>query len=536
VQIQREKGVARPHAPHAEWWRSLRRAVATMRSYPSGNALTERALGDLAERSRIALPACFAIGNGVVREAGNGAAIDLDEGLAALVVTLYRDGVRELRFGEGFARPEVDRFVAALALGHDAQDLAEDSVTRLWEAELASVAVVALDPYLDREIPGDVLEGKQRPTGEFEGVPPDLTLSVGAPPDEAFRLSETDRANLRSELEQAKQSAPWASFTATLIETLHSPVAERRGEELVGVLESALFRLLQAREPRCAAQLLEVAQGETRLPRGLVVAALGRVTHEERLEPLRQLVEREPERHADVRGFLDRLGAAVVPTLRQFLPCAVTEGARRFWAEALGAAGPPGADALVEIAAKGDASSCVAAARVLAATGDARFAPVLWRAFERSEGVARRELLRAANGLAPDGARVLAVAVGDPDPECRLVALGALVGRRDASVEGRLLERLGARDAAHLSEGEKDALYRALGSVGDARAVDYLAKRLAGGGWLAGGDRAEQVRAARALARLRSPRAHEILRARAAAGGALAEVCRRVLCEAGITP
>lgn len=513
--------------------RSLRRAVATVRSHPAGNALVERALADFAVRSRSALPARLLLDGGAVKDGTDGSSIEIDPGLATLMTELYRDGVRELRLAAGMERPEIDRFVSALAMGrHDAQNLADDYVTRLWEAELPNVAVLALDPYLDRDIPGDVLEGKARPTGEMEGIASDLSLSAPPPPDEAFQLTNIDRENLDKEAGLASGGPPWAAFGATLVEAAGSAVAARRSRELATLIETTLYRLLQEGQVAIAGDLVRSALTQVQIPGDLLQSVIQRAGRAERLAPLGEIVERDLTAHAAVRTLLRLLAANALGAARDFLLCARSAHARRFWAEALTESGDPGLDTLVEIACSADGESRAAAARVLAATGQVRFAPTLWRAFERSEGAARREVLRAATALAPDTARLIAAAVGDGDSECRLTALGSLSRGRDAVAEARLLARLASREADELNDAEKDALYRALSSVGDARALEYLAKQLSGG-WLGGGDRALQTRAARALARLKSPRARELLRTKAAGGGALARLCQRALLECG---
>jgi hypothetical protein len=507
--------------------RSLRRAVATLRSYPSGNELSERALRDLAARIAPALPARLLLGSGVLSEP-EGAELPIDEGFSALVVDLYRDGVRELRLDARLARPELDRFVAALAAPLDGRNLAEDYVTRLWEAELPNVGVVALDPYLDREIPGDVLEGKARPTGEVEGVPANLPGVVPAPPEAAFHFSGLDRQLLASEVERAKGDPPWRAFLAVLSEVAASPVAGRRKAELETVIESGLYRLMSDGQLALAAELLRRMLAG--LPSGALRDVIGRASLEERLAPVRVAVENGPSAHAPARELCALLGAAALPSLLAFLRAAGNAGARKFWAETIGSHGPSGLDSLEETLGEPDAEIAACAARVLAATGEARFARAVWEAFSRSSGTPRRELLRSAARLEAASAKLAEIATSDPDADCRLIALGGLEVAANPALEAKLLARLGVREAVDLSERETDAIYRALAAVGDGAAIEHFEKQLSSS-WFTRADRAVQARAARALSRMASPRARELLRERAAGSGAIAQLCRRALGE-----
>lgn len=515
--------------PLAEALRSLRRAVSTVRSYPAGNDLTERALGDLATRFGAALPTRLHFALGAISDP-DGRAIPADEGLSTLIGDLYRDGVRELRLDARLARPELDRFVAALATPIDSHNLTEDYVTRLWEAELPSVSVVALDPYLDRDVPGDVLEGKTRPSGELEGVPVDLPRSIPAPPEEAFRLSEIDRENLATELALSTGAPPWPAFVATVLEVLESPIAERRAADLVLLVESALYRLVSDGQLLVAVDLLRGALADKRLQSAALADVVARATREERLQPLRDVVAADASSQPAARELCQVLGVAALPVLCGFLSASSAVGARRFWAETIAALGPAGIEALGRLVAGPDAEIAATAARVIVASGEARFGPALWTAYGASTGAARRDLLRAAIALRPDPERLIEAGLKDRDDDCRLIALGGLPAIPNAKMEARLLQRLTASDAVALSEREKDALFRALAGIGDARAVAFFEKQLSGS-WLSSASRAEQTRAARALVRMASPLAAESLRAKAAGRGAVAELCQRALRE-----
>ncbi len=485
---------------------------------------------DLNDRLRAVLPLRIVLGPGLVQDS-DGAAVEIDEGMGTLVTDLYRDGVRELRFAAALARPELDRLVAGLAAPRDSQDLTEDYVTRLWEAELPNVSLIALDPYLDRDIPGDVLEGKERPSGEAEGLNADAPQRVPPPPDEAFRLSALDRQNLNNELAQATSLPPWPVFVAALLEIAATPVASRRAGELLAVFEATLYRLVSVGQLALATEFLRRGLAELRLPGEPMKRLIERASQADRLAAVRDAVERDPAQQPAARDFVHSLAPASLPALVEFLRSAASTGARRFWSETLALLGEKGLAALEQLAADPDSESAAAAARVLSTTGNKRYLPALWRGFEQAAGPLRREILRSVVALdaGASAARSLEVALGDSDPDCRLIALAGVSKARDDAAEQRLLARLTAA-GADLPDREQDALYRALSLAGGPRAAAFIGQHLAGG-WFSGADRAAQTRAARALARMSTPEARELLRERAEGRGALAEICQRALHE-----
>ena len=98
--------------------------------------------------------------------------LDAKEDRSDIAGRLYADGVRILRLTSDIGSDELERFIVALSAPIHPDDLSEDYVTRLWEAELPNVRVVSIDPYPDLDVPDEVLEGKFVPTPEIEDVGP----------------------------------------------------------------------------------------------------------------------------------------------------------------------------------------------------------------------------------------------------------------------------------------------------------------------------------------------------------------------------
>jgi len=520
---------SRSASPVAEALQSLRRAIATVRSYPNGNNLSESALSDLLERLGRVLPLQLTIGQEGILDV-EGTPIEIDEGFRSLVRELYRDGVREMRIEAGISRSELDRWVGVFAAPRDTQNLSEDYVTLFWEAQLPHVVVRALDPYLDRDIPGDVLEGKERPTGQIEGIAAELLPNTPPPPEEAFRLSEADREVLEKERRAAAADSPWPSFVRALSEVLHSPVGERRADEIRGVVEAALFSLVAEGQLALARDLAEEIRGRGDAATESWRGVFSRACQAERLAPLCKALERDLSQQPIVRQLLLALGPGSLDATQQFVREAGAAGARRAWAETLAAFGESGRVRLAALLSMGGDSVACCAARVLAATGERRYLDEIWQAFEAATRPARRDLLRAVATLAGESerGRLLAVALADPDDDCRVLALAELARFVGPYAAAALLARARSRSFEALAEREKDALYRALAVAGGSEVVAFLESGLSGG-WLARGDHGDRLRAARSLAREGSEAALAVLRERAAGRGEVADLCRSAL-------
>jgi hypothetical protein len=507
--------------------RGLQRAVGTARTYPEANATTERALAALQERLRNVLPLKLSLEpeNLVVEETS---LLSDDNALQSLVSALYLDGIRVIELCADLARPELDRFVNALAAPYEADDLSGDYVTRLWEAELPNVTVVALDPYLDAELPEDVLEGKERPSGEAEGIPLTLTPIVDAAPAEAFSISEDDAEAMQIARARSEAAPPWEGFVAALVNTSASPTGRRRPNEIVLVVETTIQRL--------------VAQGRFALARSLWVGVEGaavsevrqflpdarlRITQLERWDTVFAAAEAGAIEAEAAIALILALDQSAVPVAMSGLAGSESPSARNFWVDCVSALGlatvPPLLDMLR--AAPGLALDIV---EILGRLGDPRAAAPLAQILATGAPDLRRKILLLLASDPASNAHLVAAATSDPDERCRITALGGLARTEHAPDAVELVAAARARDFNERSEAEQDAMYRALAAIGGRAALDFFAEQLRPTR-LSRKVRPDQRRAASALSRAGTPDARMVLEAASFAGGAVAEVCARAL-------
>ena len=268
------------------------RAERTVRTYPPENQITQRVLSELAPRLAPVLPLDLLVLRDQLMWEGT-PLLDRDLDRSNLPARLYRDGVRRLQLLPGLAGDELRCLVTLLATGIDPDDLSEDYVTRLWEAELPHVRVTAIDPYLDLEATEDVLEGEVVPTDQVEDVGPMPDQEpIPPPPDEAFQISAEDKKRLAEEVARAEANPPWPNFIAALFDQLRTASTQECVEALVRVMEASFYRLVEERRYDLAAEMSKSIGGTVPHAADLPVRqALERMSHPDRLRPLQEAME-----------------------------------------------------------------------------------------------------------------------------------------------------------------------------------------------------------------------------------------------------
>lgn len=411
--------------------------------------------------------------------------------------------------------------------------MSEDYVTHLWEAALEHVRVAAVDPYLDLSLPEDVLEGKEKPSGESEDVGRIEEAPLPPPPDSAFRIDEADRMAVAREIEAAVGTPPWSPFVEALFETLRSPVGARRPEDVVQLIEECFQHLVTGLRLSEADRLLQ--QLGTRPPadlRPLLRGAVGRMVGPERLAPLHEALEGEIcDRRALTRLFA-RMRPFVSETACVFLERARSERTRRFYMDLLVHLGDHSVPPVQEHFATAEPATRACLVQVLGRLRAPGAVPLLLEALPGAESELRREITRSLAAIrSPEAVKtLLALGLDDPDPRTRVIALRGLGKARARLDPHRLLERIRSAPFDRLPEEEKDLLFGALGGIGSERVLPYLEEILIPPWWRPSRGRAQWRRAAAALVRIGTPRAREILgRGAARRRRALAAVCRQAL-------
>lgn len=317
----------------------------------------------------------------------------------------------------------------------------------------------------------------------------------------AVRVEHEDLEALRRELvespdaervqlvERMRQTAQWTAGQGRLDEVVALVLRMRADAEELG-------RTAPARRAHVMLALAKVASPAVV---GELVARLGKA--------------RSEEERAEAQAALLHVGAEVVPPLVRALSDAQDMSARRAYRDALVALDRVGIPLLEDMA--GDERWFVVR-NMVSILGEIRSAEALEhfaRTVQHPDARVRRETVQALTKLGgAESVPLLVRALSDADPGIRgAAALGLGLARVPAAVTPLLL-RLGQETDA---EAEAE-IVRALGRLGDPRAVQPLAERAAAGGWLSRRSAAGRVEAVRALGAIGGDAARGVLQGLAA--------------------
>ncbi len=522
---------------------TLVRTERMVRTYPVGNQLSQNLLADLLGQ----LPGVLPLDLRVARDQliwNDVPLLEADRDRSDIAGRLYKDGVRILRLGAQIDADELERFIVSLATPLHPDDLSEDYVTRLWEADLPNIRVVAIDPYLDLEVPDEVLEGKYVPTAEVEDI---ATVSdnkaeetdIPPPPEEAFRISHEDAERVAQEIERASSTPPWSTFMIALFDLMGDESRADRLGELVSLLEATFQRTLRDGQVEVATELLlRIRADVPAVADQTVREALFRMGHPERLQPLHEALENgscDPE--GAERVFV-LLGEWIPETPCSLLSAAKLDRSRRFYADVLAKIGEPAFEPVLQhIHTAADATKPYFV-RVLGKLCDERAIEPLTSLTRSANPSLRREALRGLASMQRNGAepQLTRAALSDPDATVRLVALKCLASLRSELDPAPLIARVSSSEARALTDEELDLLYLTIGATNRREALQFLSERLRPG-WLRGrSDSRTWTRAARALASMRLSEARQALETGAQSGKKeLAEICASALQQVSAT-
>jgi hypothetical protein len=512
--------------------RSLLRAAHVLRTYPETNQLCQRAIEDLEPDLVPVLPLEIELDESQVWWRGT-PLFQAEDLRSTLLRDLHRDGIRLIRIREGIEREELKRFVTALGSPVDPNDTNEDYVTRLWESELPHVGVTAINPYLELELPDEILEGKIRPTAEAQDVPA-ARIEVPPPPDDAFQTTEADREYIEEEVAQVCQRTPWENFLEALTEVCRCETQSERRSKLSTLLEIVFQRLLDDSQLEVATELIRKVRELPADAATVFREALQRMANRDRLAPLHAAVEVMSCDLEQTERLLLSLGSATADPICRFLIGSTSDQARRFYCRVLEKLGSEAVPLIVEHARNCDPGLALYFIRLLGRTRDPAAVGSLLDALDSSDRKLRREAVHSLTMIeeAKVSRTLLGIALEDADPGCRTVALRGLSHSRHRADAARLLSHIRSRRFSSLSDEEKDLVLLALGAAATDAVIPDLLGMLKPS-WIPGRNRPrEWRRAAAALGKVESPAAREALeKLSRSRRRPLAEACSAALSE-----
>jgi HEAT repeat protein len=254
----------------------------------------------------------------------------------------------------------------------------------------------------------------------------------------------------------------------------------------------------------------ESMRGRNPAARGLVMLAIERIATRPFIDGLVEGLgrARSEEDRAALKATIVHVGASAVTPLVQALIASKDAGSRRAYRDALVALDAVGIELMEDMV--GDDRWFVVR-NMVGILGETRSADAIEhfsRTIAHSDARVRRETIMALAKVSGEEAVPLLVkGLQDPDAGLRAsAALGLGLTKQPAGV-APLLARL-----ADESEPEVEVeIVRALGRIGDARAIRVLAERATGGGWFSRVAAPIRVEAVRALGEIRDGDARAVL-------------------------
>ncbi|MCP4003438.1 MAG: HEAT repeat domain-containing protein [bacterium] len=449
-----------------------------------------------------------------------------------LPARLYRVGIRRLMFGEGLDLEELTRFLCAIATRMEPGDPGRDYVTLLWEADLQNVRFVATDPYLDLEVPDEVLEGDSTPALQFPAEESQATGAVPVPDEEAFQISTVDEVYIRGEIQKFEDNPAWSSFIGSLVENLTRPQRHDRAEEITRLLERSFERLLIEERFDDAARVLVGMRGSLPLEAQYPVRqSLERMAHPDRLALIATALERGTCQEDQAEALFLGFGDWAAESLSALLSRSKGEHLKRFYVDMLVKVGSGALEPVMAHLLHAARANHRYFARVLGRLKDENAKEALVSCLDSDNAALRVEaidglMLQVDDDIRP---RLWSLALDDQDSSVRIAALAGMIEDRKEFDCARIIERLESADLKQIGDEEKDLLFKALGAGGGLPAIGFLSNTLRGK-WMPGRSELDTWRrAAMALATMNSPEALQVLNTHADGRGKLASVCQDAL-------
>jgi HEAT repeat protein len=432
---------------------------------------------------------------------------------------LHRDGLRALKLEKGLTEAEAATFLDVLLLAAPGDATDEDLVTMLWESAFAHVGtvteeanVVRLNPLTGR--PGSA--GGPAPVGSAPLV--DDWPQVQAPAMDAKRLwvslrqNEPEAGPAFRDAWARERSEPFAAAAEALV--LAALRDDARPELLEALAASVVTWTATAvqrsewEEARGAHDLLKRLDPSGRLSAESLTAALGSLDAHAITERLDEADVREQAR---LFAFVVRVGA---PALSLLMSVLADSGRSRVRA---------GATTALTYAFADDPSplgTWLTDPRwhvvrnivfVLGQIGGGEVVPYLAVAARHIDARVRRAAIHAL-GQVPHHLRrsVLLTQLDTGDGRILTASLAMLAREPDARVTEAILTRVRSPEFESRPEEHRVALLSSLADVASDQALPALEELLLRGGWFAKRS-AERTAAARAIVRLATPAAREVL-------------------------
>ncbi len=462
----------------------------------------------------------------------------------SLSFSLYKDGLREIRFMKGLEEWEVQGIIDILKRIETINQLEDDAVTLMWEKDFMHISYLATDELLEETpviVPENVdqfrknlvfkplahhVEVEVAEEGSGEGVNLEEILSkvIEEPPSfvsdrSVYFLTPDEVEGLRKDVESEADPISVFNITDVLFEILALEKEREPFQDAVNTLIKVLDAFLTLGEFSKAADLLkrvyiviktyDLQDWQIESIRKILLEA----GEEVRIERIGKVLEREEGRLGDVNAYLLLLQKNSIKPMIRVLGELKNSKARRAFCDALSEIGKNAIDLFTPFIDDRRWFLVRNIVYILGRIGKEQSFPYIQKAFNHEEPRVRRETIQALGLIGgPKATGLLVKSLTDTDVRIRCMA--AINLGKGAKKTGLipLLEVVQSKDFYKREPTEIKAFFNAIGMAGSTEAVPVLQQLLERKSWFGRGKTDEiRVGAASALAAIGTPDARAIL-------------------------
>jgi HEAT repeat protein len=462
----------------------------------------------------------------------------------SLAFSLYKDGLREIRFIKGLEEWEVQGIIDILKFSETINELEDDIVTLMWEKDFLHVSYLATDEFLEETpvvIPDNVdqfrknlvfkplahhVEVELTEEGSGEGVDLDEILSkvIEEPlpfvsDRGVYLLTSDDVEGLRKDVESEIDPIFVFNIMDILFEILALEKEREPYQDAVNILIKVLDAFLTLGEFTKATDLLKRVYIilKTYDLQDWQIEAIQRIVAEAgeelRIGRIGKVLEREESRLEDVNAYLSLLQKNSIKPLIKLLGELKNSKARRVFCDALSGIGKNAIELFTPFIDDRRWYLVRNIIYILGRIGKEQSLPYIQKGFNHEDIRVRREAIQALGLIGgPKGIALLVKALTDNDVRIRCMAAIHLgKGGKKAGLIP-LLEVVQSKDFFKREPAEINAFFNAIGMVGSNEAVPVLQQLLERKSWFGRG-KTDEIRmgAASALATIGTPDAKAIL-------------------------
>jgi len=462
----------------------------------------------------------------------------------SLAYSLYKDGLRELRFMRSLEEWEVQGMIDILKQTENINPLEDDVVTMIWERDFSHISYLATDDFLE-EIPVIIPDNLdqfrkslvRKPLAHQVEVEPAEEGSEGRMDwDEALsrRTEEpstfvSDRSitlltpdeveRLRKDVEAEIDPTFVFNITDTLLEILVLEKEEEPYQDALNTLVKVLDACLTLGEFVRATDLLKRVYVVLKTHDlqdwqiGKIEAILMGAGEEGRVARIGKVLEREEVRLEEVNAYLSLLQKNSIQPLIKLLGELKNSKTRRVFCDALSEIGKDAIDLFIPFMEDRRWFLVRNIVYILGRIGKEQSLPYIQKAFNHEENRVRRESIQALGLIGgPKTVGLLVRALTDEDIRIRCMAAINLgkAGKKAGLIP--LLEIVQTKDFYKREPVEIKAFFNGIGMAGSDEVVPVMRDLLERKSWFGRG-RSDEIRvgAAHALALVGTAEARAVL-------------------------